>query len=161
MTSLQLRHADIGHEPSGGHVDRAREDSFLFLAVLRQHGPAVNDGNCREHLLGQRFFNYARVLLPSGSFQLESEDIAAVFALGGSLLNLRFPVESLGDVSLDEESVETLTSLLGADLLNGSEEGVWLVQSIQEANSLVNEAGLLLPHVELLKSLTEVVNPRR
>jgi len=119
----------------------------------------VNDGNGREHLLGQRFFNHAGILLPSGSFQLESEDIAAIFTLGGSLLNFRFPVESLGDVSLNVQSVEPLASLLGADLLNGSEEGVWFVKSIQEANSLVDVTGLLLPQVELLKSLTEVVNP--
>jgi hypothetical protein len=66
----------------------------------------------------------------------------------------------LKHVGLDEKLVETLACLLGAHLLNGSEERVRLVQSVQEADGLVNGGGVVLPQVEQLKSLLKVIQPR-
>jgi hypothetical protein len=69
-------------------------------------------------------------------------------------------VHLLKHVGLDEKLVETLACLLGTHLLNGSEERVRLVQSVQEANGLVNSSGIVLPQVQQLKSLLKVVQPR-
>jgi len=66
----------------------------------------------------------------------------------------------LKHVGLDEKLVETLACLLGAHLLNGSEERVRLVQSVQETDGLVNGGGIVLPQVEQLKSLLKVIQPR-
>jgi len=51
----------------------------------------------------------------------------------------------LKDISLNIELVESLASLLSANLLNSSEERVRLVKSVQEADSLVDGNGVILP----------------
>jgi len=63
------------------------------------------------------------------------------------------------DVSLNEEFVKTLASLLGTHLLDGSEERVRLVKSVQEADGLVDSGWVILPQVKQLKSLLQVVEP--
>jgi len=63
------------------------------------------------------------------------------------------------DISLYEELVKTKASLLGTHLLDGSEEGVRLVQSVQEADGLVDGGWVVLPHVKQLKSLLQVIEP--
>ena len=60
-------------------------------------------------------------------------------------------------VSLDEKLVETLASLLSTNLLNGGKERVGLVQSVQEADGLVDSGGVILPQVKQLKSLLKVI----
>jgi len=68
-------------------------------------------------------------------------------------------VHLLKHVSLDVQLVETLTGLLSTDLLNGSKERVGLVQSVQEADGLVDGNGIFFPQVKQLKSLLKVVQP--
>jgi len=68
-------------------------------------------------------------------------------------------VHLLEHVSLDEQFVETLTGLLSTDLLNGSKERVGLVQSVQEADGLVDGNGIFFPQVKQLKSLLKVIQP--
>lgn len=53
-----------------------------------------------------------------------------------------------------------MSSLLGAHLLNGSEERVRLVESVQEANGPVNCGWVILPQVKHFKALLQVIEPR-
>jgi hypothetical protein len=68
-------------------------------------------------------------------------------------------VHLLEHVSLDVQLVETLTGLLSTNLLNGSEERVGLVQSVQETDGLVDGGGVIFPQVKQLKSLLKVIQP--
>merc|ERR1719420_605817 len=92
--------------------------------------------------------------------ELEAEAVATLFDLSHLGEKLRFPVESLGHIRLDVQLVQTLASLLGTDLLNGSQERVGLVKSVQEADCLVDESGLILPQIQLVETLLQVVHPR-
>jgi len=111
-------------------------------------------------LLGDRLFHLASVLVPSCTLQLEAENIRAIVETLEHLRYFGLPVELLLDISLDVELVKALSSLLRTDLLDSREEGVWFVEAIQEADSLVDKSGLVLPEVEQLKTLFHVVEPR-
>lgn len=52
-------------------------------------------------LLGEGLFNRVSVLVPRGSFELETEAVAAIFDLCNLSDELGLPVESLGHISLD------------------------------------------------------------
>lgn len=69
-------------------------------------------------------------------------------------------MHSLLNIGLDIKFVETLASLLCAHLLNGSQERVGFVQTVQEADSLVDDGRVVLPLVEHFESLLHVVEPR-
>jgi len=56
-------------------------------------------------------------------------------------------MELLLDVCLDIELVQALASLLSAHLLDGGQERVWLVESVKEADRLVDDGGVILPHI--------------
>jgi len=82
------------------------------------HGSAVHDWHDRELLLWSRLFKLSDGGIPSGSFDLETEDISTLFAWWKICL----PIEFLKNVSLDGKLVELLFFLSGVDLLNGSQE---------------------------------------
>jgi len=63
------------------------------------------------------------------------------------------------NVGLDVKFVQTLARLLRAHLLDGSEERVGFVQTVQEADGLVDHSWVVLPLVEHLESLLHVVEP--
>lgn len=68
-------------------------------------------------------------------------------------------MELLLDVGLDIKLVQALASLLSAHLLDGSQERVRLVESVKEADSFVDDGGVILPHIEHLKTLLHVIEP--
>jgi len=105
----------------------------------------VNNGDNRELNLGDRFFHLAGVLLPGSTFELETKHIGTIFDLLEHGRNLRLPMELLENISLDVKLVETLSSLLGTDLLNSSEIRVRLVESVQEADGLVDNSRIIFP----------------
>lgn len=69
-------------------------------------------------------------------------------------------MHSLLNVGLDIKFVETLSRLLRAHLLDGSQERVRFVQTVQEADGLVDDGRVVLPLVEHFESLLHVVEPR-
>jgi len=160
VLGLELSSEHVRLISVGGHVAWALVDSLVNLAFLHKLGLAVDDGDDRELLFGDGLFHLARVLLPGGTFELETEDVGTILNTLKHTRNLRLPVELLLDIGLDVELVETLSGLLGTDLLDGSEVRVGLVQSVQEADSLVDDGGVILPQVKHLKSLPQVIEPR-
>jgi len=145
--SLELGREHIRLVSVSRHIDWALVDALLFLAFYDHLSCAVDEWHNRELLLGDRFLDLASVLVPGGAFQLETEDVGSVFAACKNVNNLGVPVELLLDVSLDIELIKTLASLLSAHLLNGGQERVWLVESVKEANSLVDDGRVILPHI--------------
>jgi len=143
----------------GGHVDGALVDTLLFLAFNNHFGSAVDQWHHRELLLGNRLIDLSGVFVPGGSLELETEDVGAVVATRKDGGYFGVPVEFLLHVRLDEQLVETLAGLLGAHLLNGGEEGVRLVETVQEADSFVNEGWVILPPVKHVEALLHVVEP--
>jgi len=142
-----------------GHVARAHIDSLINLAFLSLQGLAVDDGNDRELLLRDGLFHLSRVLLPGSTFELETENVGTILNTLEHARNLRLPVELLLDISLDVKLVKSLSGLLGTDLLNGSEVRVRLVESVQEADGLVNRGWVILPQVKHFQSLLQVIEP--
>jgi len=61
------------------HVDGALVDTLLLFALDNHLSCAVDEWHDRELLLGDRFLDLARVLVPGCTFQLETEDIGSVF----------------------------------------------------------------------------------
>lgn len=112
-------------------------------------------------LLGDGFFHASGILIPSRTFELESKDERTVFKSSKHLSHLGIPVHLLHDVSLNVKLVKTLACLLSADLLDGSQERVWLVKSVQETDGLLDHCGVIFPQVEHFKTLSHVVQPRR
>jgi len=159
MSSLELCGEHIRLVSVGGHVDRALVNALLFFALNDQLGSAMDERYDRELLFGDRFLDLSRVLVPGGALKLEAEDVGTIITARENTGNFGVPVESLLDVGLDVEFVETLSSLLGADLLDGGQEGVGLVETVQEADSLVDGGGVILPDVEHLETLLHVVEP--
>jgi hypothetical protein len=91
--------------------------------------------------------------IPSGTLDLETEDKSTFFGFG----EIFFPIELLGDISENHHLVE-LDTLLGLNLLDGSQEGLRVEESVEESN--LGEFGrLIFPSVELIKSLLDVVQP--
>jgi len=82
------------------------------------HSSAVHNWEDRELLLWSGLFKLSDGGVPSGSFDLETEDISTLFAWWKICL----PIEFLKNVSLDGKLVELLFFLSGVDLLNGSQE---------------------------------------
>lgn len=141
------------------HVHGTLVDTLLFFALNDEFGSAMNQWHDRELLLWNRFIYLTGVLVPGGTFKLEAEDESTVIGSLENWTNFGVPVEFLLYVSLDVKFVETLASFLGTYLLNGGKEGVWLVESVQEADCLVDGNWIILPNVEHLKALLHVVEP--
>ena len=156
MLCLELCSGDIGLTSGLVHVDGALVDALLFLAFNDRHGLAVDDGYDGELLLGLGLFEATR-LIPSGAFNLESEDVSAVTVLLlGELVD--FPVHTLLHFGLDVELVELDSVSSGSDLLDSGEEGLGVVEPVDEGD--VRLLGwVLLPGVELLETLLDVVEP--
>lgn len=159
MSCFELCGEHIRLVSVGRHVDGALVDSLFFFAFNNQLGSAVNERNHRELLLGDRFIYLSRVLVPGSTFKLETKDVGTIFTSLKDLGDLRVPMESLLDVGLDVELVQTLTSLLSAHLLDSGQERVWLVEAVQETDGLVDNGGVILPHIKHLKALLHVVEP--
>jgi len=157
---LQLCGEHIGLVSIGGHVDGTLVDALLLLSFLDHQCLAVDEWYDGELLFGDRLLHLAGVLVPGGTLKLETEDVCAVIEPLEHLGNLGFPMELLLDVCLDVELVETLASFLGADLLNCGQEGVRLVESVEETDGLVDHGRFFLPHVEELEALLHIVEPR-
>lgn len=135
-------------------VHRAQIDALLFFALHKLDRLAVNNGHDRELLLGLGLFDGARGIPPS-AFNLEAEDVGTITVLLlGELCNL--PVPSLLDLCLDVELVELNGISPGGDLLDGSQEGLRVVQPVDEGDVWLLSR-VLLPGVELLETLLDVV----
>jgi len=145
VLGLELSSEHIRFISVSGHVAGALVDTLVNLTILYQQSFAVNNGDNRELNLGDRFFHLAGVLLPGSTFELETKHIGTIFDLLEHGRNLRLPMELLENISLDVKLVETLSSLLGTDLLNSSEIRVRLVESVQEADGLVDQSRIIFP----------------
>jgi len=96
---LELGVEHIGCTSSLGLVDGALVHVLLLSAVgWDWQRAAVDDGHDRELLLRVALLELAKGGVPTGTFNLETEDVSTLF---GRLLELRIPVELLGDLSLN------------------------------------------------------------
>lgn len=148
VLSFKLCGKHIGLISVGSHVAGALVDTLVNLAFYDGHCLAVDQGHHGELLFRDRLIHERGVLIPSSTFQLEAENVRSVFEAVEHLRDFWVPVHLPEDISLYEELVKTLASLLGTHLLDGSEEGVRLVQSVQEADGLVDRGWVILPQVK-------------
>lgn len=119
---LELSGKHIRFVSVGRHVHGALVNAFFFFAFDNHLCSAVDQGHDRELLLGDGLFHLSRVLVPGCTFELEPEHEGTIIHTLEHVWNFGVPMESLLDVSLNEKLVETLASLLGADLFDRSEE---------------------------------------
>jgi len=154
VLGLELRSKHVGGTTVFGLVDGALVDTLLLLGVVDWQCTAVNHRHNRELFLWLGLLQVA-VRIPAGSFDLEAEHVGA-FA---ELRQVGLPVHLLEDVSLDKELVELLSLLTGVDLFNSSQERLRVEHAVQEGDSR-DLFGVLLPVVQLLKALLQVVQPR-
>lgn len=148
VLSFKLCGKHIGLISVGSHVAGALVDTLVNLAFYDGHCLAVDQGHHGELLFRDGLIHERGVLIPSRTFQLEAENVRSVFEAVEHLRDFWVPVHLPEDISLYEELVKTLASLLGTHLLDGSEEGVRLVQSVQEADGLVDRGWVILPQVK-------------
>ena len=113
-------------------VHRALVDALLFLAFNDRHGLAVDDGYDGELLLGLGLFETAGSV-PSCALDLEAEDVGTITVLLLGQLGV-LPVHLLLHLSLNVELVELNRVSSCSDLSDGSEEGLWVVQSVDEGD---------------------------
>lgn len=159
LLGLQLSVVDEGGSSQLGLVHWALEGVLLVLDVLDLLSDTVDDWDDRELLLWLRVLNAGAARIPTGSLQLHAEGEAA--SVGG-LLGWKFgslPVHLLQRRGLNVELVELDGSLLGDDLLDGREEGLWVVESVDEGHQWLL-GWVVLPGVQLVKSLLDVGQPR-
>ena len=136
-------------------VRRTLVDALLLLALLRDQGRlAVDNWHDRELLLGERLVQHAERGLPARTLHVQSEDVGAFARLALDLVD-----HLLLDVRLDEELVELVLVRARRDLLDGREEGLRVEEAVQERD-LRNLRGLLLPLVQLVQAVLQVVEPR-
>lgn len=157
MLSLELSEADEGLTTGLVLVDWAGVHTLLFLALHEKDRLAVNDGDDRELLLRLGLLERAR-LVPSSALDLESEDVGTVTVLLLWKLGA-LPVHALLDLGLDVQLVELDSVSPGSDLLDSRQEGLRVVEPVEEGNVWLL-GRVLLPSVELLKTLLDVVEPR-
>jgi len=160
MLGLQLCGKHVRLVSVGSHVAGALVNTLVDLAFLDLLSLAVNQRHDRELLFGDGLIHERRILIPCRTFQLESEYVGSVFKAVEHLRDIRIPVHFLKHIGLDVQLVQTHSSLLGTYLLDGSEERVRLVKSVQEADGLVDSGWVILPQVKQLKSLLKVIQPR-
>jgi hypothetical protein len=132
-------------------------DTLFFFAFNNKLGLAVDDRDNRELLLRFRFLEATRCI-PSSTLNLESEDIGTVAVLLLRQL-IGLPIPSLLHLCLDVELVKFNRISSGSHLFDCSEEGLRLVQPVDEGNVWLL-CGILLPSAELLETLLDVVEPR-
>jgi len=152
---LQLSGEDVGGTTSNGHVDWARVDTLILLAFWGERNrAAVHDWQDTEWLLGEALLELTDGWVPSGTLDLQSKDI-------GTLLDwwkIGLPIEFLEHVRLDVQLVQLGLLLLGVHLLGGSQERLWVEQSVDECHSW-DVLWVLLPKVQLIETVLQVVQP--
>ena len=157
MLGLELGHEHVGLASGLVHVDWALVNALLFLALDEEHRLAVDDRYDRELLLGLGLLEAARSV-PSGALDLETEDVSTISVLLlGELASL--PVHLLLHLGLDVELVELDSISPSSDLLDSGQEGLRVVEPVDEGDIWLL-GGVLLPGVELLEALLDVVEPR-
>ena len=154
VLGLELGDKDEGLTSRLVQVDWALVNSLLFLAFNNHLGLAIDDRNDRELLLGFRLLKTASSV-PTSTLNLEPEYVRTVTRLLlGQLVGL--PVHSLLHFSLNVELVEFDRISSGSDLLDGSQEGLRVVQPVDEGYIWLL-GRILFPTVKLLKTLLDVV----
>jgi len=84
--------------------------------------------------------------VPTGTFDLETPDKGTISSLG--FLEIFIPIELLLDVGVDSHLIE-LDTFLGLNLLDGSQEGLRVEESVEESN-LRKFGRLIFPCIELI-----------
>jgi len=79
MLGLELSGKYVRLISVGGHVARALVDTLIDLVLNDSLGLAVDQGHNGELLFGDRLVHKRGVLVPGGTFKLESKDIGSVF----------------------------------------------------------------------------------
>ena len=134
-------------------VDWALINSWVYLeSVLKLSSSAINNWYNRELLLWSRFFKLSNTSIPSSAFNLETKDVGTLFAWWQVL----FPIEFFKNISLDSKFVKLLFFFSRIDLLNGCQERLWVEKSIQEC-AFWSCYWIIFPHVQLIKSLLEII----
>ena len=156
VLGLKLCHEDEGLTSRLVHVDRAKVDTLLFLALDDLLWLAVDDGHDRELLLGFGLFE-ATGLVPAGTFDLETEDVGTISVL---LLwkVVSLPVHLLLHFGLDVELVQLDGVSSCCNLFDSSQEGLWVIQPVDEGNVWLL-SWVLLPAVKLFETLLDVIEP--
>ena len=132
MLRLKLSHEHIGLASGLVHVDGALVDALLLLALNEELRLAVDDWHNRELLLGLGLFKTAGSV-PSCALDLEAEDVGTITVLLLGQFGV-LPVHLLLHLGLDVELVELNRVSSCSDLSDGSEEGLWVVQSVDEGD---------------------------
>jgi hypothetical protein len=115
-------------------------------------GSAIDNWDNRELFLWSGLFKLSNSSIPSGSFNLETKDIGTFFAWW----KISLPIELLKDICLDSKLVKLCLFLSGVDLLNSSQEGLWVEKSVQES-AFWSCDWVVFPKVQLVKSLLKVI----
>ena len=155
MLSLEISWEHVSHTSHLCLVDWALVKVLLFLASLWEWSSAALDNwHDREVLLRSRVLKLTDLSVPSSTLDLEAPDVGTVFAGWKCFV----PVEVLEDVGLDVQLVELGALFLSVDLLNGSQEGLRVEQSVEEGD-VRDLSWVVLPAVQLVESLLDVVKP--
>lgn len=156
VLGLELSQEDVGLASGLVHVHRALIDTLLFFALNNRNGLAVDNRDNGELLLRFRLLKATRCV-PSGTLNLESEDIGTVAVLLFREL-IDFPIPTLLHLGHDVELVQLDCISSGGHLFDCGEEGLRVIQPVDEGNvGLLS--GVLLPSVELFEALLDVVEP--
>ena len=156
MLGLELSSEDVGLASRLVHVDGALVDSFLFFALNDLLRLAVYDWHNGELLLGLGLFETATTV-PASTFDLETEDVSTVtILLLGQVSGL--PVHLLLHFRLDVKLVELDRVSPRRDLLDSGQEGLWVVEPVNEGD-VGFLSGILFPAIQLFKSLLDVIKP--
>jgi hypothetical protein len=91
---------------------------IYFAFGLEWDCTAVDDWHNTKWFLSKAFFKLTDSWIPSGTFDLETEDVGTFF----DWWKISFPVEFLEYISLDIELVQLGLLLSAEDLLCGSKE---------------------------------------
>jgi len=105
--------------------------------------------------LGEGLFKGVNVVIPTGTFDLETENVGTVLRVSWKVW---LPVHLLEDFGLDVSLVELDLVFSREDLLDGGHEGVGVEQPVNE-RYLGDLGGVILPDTELLDSLLDIVQP--
>ena len=131
-------------------------DSFLFFAFNDLLRLAVYDGHNRELLLGLGLFETATAI-PASTFDLETKDVSTVtILLLGQVIGL--PVHLLLHFRQDVKLVELNRVSPRRDLLDGGQEGLWVVQPVNEGD-VGFLSWILFPAIQLFEALLDVIKP--
>lgn len=156
MLGLKLSSEDVGLASRLVHVDGALVDSFLFFAFDDLLRFAVYDWHNGELLLGLGLFE-AATAIPASTFDLETEDVSTVaILLLGQVIGL--PVHLLLHFCQDVKLVELDRVSPRRDLLDSGQEGLWVVEPVNEGDVRFL-SGILFPAIQLFKSLLDVIKP--